>query len=168
MRFIFTLATLLLSSLSPASAADPVVVPAVDYSRYVGLWYEIGHYPNFFQTECVRSTAEYAALENGRVSVLNTCYREAKAPTTIKGVAFAQNPAEPAKLKVDFGFPFLGDYWIIDLDPEYQWAVVSGPGKKSLFILARQAPMSDALLQPILARLAAQGFDLDKIIYDKY
>ena len=168
MRMFFALATLLFTSMPFAAAADPVVVPAVDYSRYVGFWYEIGHYPNFFQTECVRSTAEYAALEDGRVSVLNTCYREEKSPTSIKGVAYAENAAEPAKLKVDFGLPFLGDYWIIDLDPEYQWAVVSGPGKKSLFILARQAPMSDAVLQPILARLAAQGFDLDKIIYDKY
>lgn len=172
MKKLFALALLAISFMpfqsARADSSDPTVVPAVDYSRYVGLWYEIGHFPNFFQTECVRSTAEYGALEDGRVSVLNTCYRNEKTPTTIHGEAFAENVAEPAKLKVDFGFPRLGDYWIIDLDADYQWAVVSGPAKESLFILARTAPMNPALLQEILGRLTAQGFDTSKIIYDQY
>lgn len=150
------------------SEADPEVVPAVDVNRYLGLWYEIGHFPNFFQRDCVRSMAEYGARDDGRVSVRNSCDRADGSRGMIEGSAFAPNPAEPTKLKVDFGFSFLGDYWIIDLDADYQWAVVSGPAKQSLFILSRQAPMDAATLDGIISRLNSRGFDTGKIIYDQW
>lgn len=150
------------------AANDPPVVSRVDLHRYSGLWYEIAHSPNFFQGGCERSTAEYGVLPDGGVSVLNTCYADGKAPRVIKGVATAPDRLQPAKLKVDFGFLFKGDYWISYLDPDYQWAVVSGPGKRSNFLLARSAPMNATLLNGILARLRADGFDVSNLIYDRY
>lgn len=147
--------------------ADPAVVKTVNLQRYAGLWYEIGRFPTFFQKGCVRSTAKYTLQEDG-VGVLNTCYREDGTTGTIEGVATAADPAVPAKLVVDFGFFRTGDYWITHLDPNYQWAVVSGPAKGSLFILARKAPMAPELLKRIVAQLKKDGFDTAKIIYDKY
>ena len=149
-------------------AEDPQVVAKVDVSRYMGLWFQIAHYPNFFQRDCLRSTAEYAVLESGKVSVFNSCTLKTGEMSTIKGEAFIPDATETAKLKVDFGFAFLGDYWIIDLDPNYQWAIVSGPNKKSLFILARTAPMDGALLKQIIKGLDAKGYDVSRIIFDVY
>lgn len=171
------LSLLALLSVSPAigalahfggSDSDPVVVSNVDFSRYVGKWLEIGHYPTPFQTDCVRSEAQYAALPGGKISVRNTCHRESGGPRSIEGTAAAPDRSVPAKLKVDFGRGSPGDYWIIELDKNYQWAVVSGPAKKSLFILARKAPMAQPLLQSILARLEDKGFDTTQIIFDRY
>ncbi len=148
--------------------SDPDVVSEVDFDRYSGLWYEIAHDSNFFQRGCKRSTAEYAVLDETRVSVLNTCYKHDGTFRDIKGVATVVDPATPAKLKVRFNIFSRGDYWITHLDQNYQWAVVSGPAKKSLFILARQAPMDKGLLDAILAQLNQEGYDLSDLIYDDY
>lgn len=118
---------------------DPEVVSEVDLNRYVGKWFEVARSPNFFQRKCVSSTAEYEILSEGRVSVYNTCYKANGSTTDINGVATVVDPAVPAKLKVRFNFIAKGDYWITELDPNYEWAVVSSPGKKFTFILSRVA-----------------------------
>ena len=159
---------ILLSKAALADDTDPDVVPAVDFQRYSGLWYEIAHAPNFFQKDCLRSTAEYKVLTPDSVSVHNTCYKEGGSSRDIKGVAKVVDPAVPAKLKVDFSIGTKGDYWIVDLDPDYGWAVVSAQKKKSLFILARQAPMEKATLDKIIAGLKSRGFNTDELIYDQY
>jgi apolipoprotein D and lipocalin family protein len=167
--------TILLSSLiwfNPGAQAcdnkDPEVVAAVDLQQYSGLWYEIAHSPNFFQKDCVRSTAEYKVLDAQKVSVKNVCFKADGDTSDISGKAKVVNPEVPAKLKVRFNWFARGDYWIVDLDPDYQWAVVSGPKKKNTFILARQAPMEPDLLNKILNSLKARGFDTDSLIFDKY
>lgn len=147
---------------------DPDVVTTFDAQSYMGRWFEIAHKPNFFQRNCERSTAEYSLNDDGSINVYNTCYKDEKLYSSIKGTAKAQNPNEATKLKVDFGFLIKGDYWIIALDENYQWAVVSGPGLKSLFILSRTAPMDPTLLEKILSDLKAKGFKTDKFVFDKY
>lgn len=170
MKFFYL--CLFLGFLSNSHAAgiptDPEVVSSVDVQKYAGLWYEIGRLPNFFQNNCKNSTAEYGLLPSGEISVFNICNLKTGGTSTIRGKAFIPNPKEPAKLKVDFGFPRLGDYWIIDLDENYQWALVSGPRKESLFILARSAPMAPALLNELVERLRIKGFDTSKIVFDEY
>ncbi len=148
--------------------SDPKVVPTVDIQKYQGLWYEIAHAPTFFQRNCVRSTAEYQIIAADKISVYNVCYKADGTVDDISGEAKITDPAVPAKLKVKFNFFARGDYWIIDLDENYQYAVVSAPAKKSLFILARQAPMDPELLKSILAKLQAKGFDTSKIVFDQY
>lgn len=166
MKYIILSLLTLFSSLG--FAADPAVVPTVDLQRYSGLWYQVAHFPSFFLNGCEYSTAEYSVKDNGTIGVLNKCHKNNAVNSSISGTASAPNPAEPTKLKVDFGFFAKGNYWIIDLDPDYQWAVVSGPGKSSLFILSRQGPMESEVLESLVLKLKANGFDTDKIVFDKY
>ncbi len=169
MKTILTaLSFLLLGNFVFAAPSDPEVVPAVDLSAYAGKWYEIAHSKNFFQRNCTRSTADYAVIDESSISVHNICYQNNGKITDIKGVATITDSAVPAKLKVKFSFFQRGDYWIVDLDPNYQWAVVSAPKKKSLFILARQAPMNEKLLAELLSRLKSRGFDTEKLVFDVY
>ncbi|MBC7419956.1 MAG: lipocalin family protein [Bdellovibrio sp.] len=163
--------TILLSgalTVMAASKKDPSVVKSVDFNRYAGLWYDIAHNPNFFQKDCLRSTAEYGVLSATEVSVHNICYLKDGTTADISGVATVKNSNEPAKLKVKFNFFARGDYWIIDLDPNYQWVVVSAPKKKSLFILSRVAPMDKQLLEDILKSLKAKGFKTEQLVFDQY
>ncbi len=159
---------LIVTQFSFANAQDPEVVKEVDLQKYSGTWFEIGHFPTFFQNLCDRSEAKYTLNNDATITVLNTCFRNDKVFTTIEGKAFAPNANEPAKLVVDFGFGRKGDYWIVALEQNYQWAVVSGPQKESLFILARKAPMDAETLSAILKNLEDRGFDTKKIIFDKY
>jgi len=155
-------------SLPAFASSDPEVVPSVDFQRYQGLWYEVAHSPNFFQRKCDRSTAEYGLQADGILSVFNTCYKDNKVISTIRGSAWAPDPKEPGKLVVDFALFREGDYWIVKLDNEYQWVVVSGPSKASIFILTRKAPMAPVLQDRIIQTLRDEGYDVEGLIYDKY
>ena len=155
-------------SVSHEDSSDPSVVEQVDINKYSGKWYEIGRYPSFFQRNCVSSTAEYQVLPDNSLSVHNICYREDRSTSDIKGTAKIANVAVPAKLKVRFNLFAKGDYWIIALDPNYQWAVVSSAKKSSLFILARRQTIESTLKSKILDDLKKRGFVVEKIIYDRY
>jgi apolipoprotein D and lipocalin family protein len=149
---------------APSRAADapPLrTVPSVDLDRYLGRWYEIASYPAWFQKECTATTADYSLRDDGLIKVVNSC-RKASLDGKLKqakGRAKVVDPTSNAKLKVSFFWPFWGDYWIIDLDPDYQWAVVGVPNRKYLWILSRTPTMDEAVYDGIISRLEAQRYD---------
>ena len=137
------------------------VVEQVELERYTGVWYEIARYPAPFQQGCVGTTAEYTIRADGRIRVVNRC-REGSldgAEQTIEGVARVVDTQTNAKLKVSFFPPFEGDYWIIELDPDYQWAVVGEPARRYLWILSRTPTLDESIYQAILAGLEEKGYD---------
>lgn len=140
-----------------------IVVENVEVERYMGTWYEIARYPNTFQNaECNNTTAEYTLNDDGTVKVVNRC-----GPTgveqSIEGTARVVDPATNAKLKVRFFGPFEGNYWIIDLDPDYQWAVVGDPSRLFLWVLSRSPTMDPAVYQDILSRLPDKQFNPERL-----
>jgi len=150
------------------AARAPQVVEFVDLRRYLGKWYEIARYPNWFQKDdCVATTATYTLRVDGRIEVLNQCRRGG--PNGLlqaaRGVARVADPATNARLKVTFFWPFAGDYWIIDLGPKYEYVVVSEPQRRYLWILARKPTMDMQTFGDIRRRLRRQGFDTSKLIY---
>ncbi len=141
----------------------PETVPEVDLSRYMGTWYEIARYPNNFQKECRESTATYTLREDGRVTVVNRCRKDSgkeEAHATAKVVDRTTN----AKLKVSFFWPFYGDYWILDLGTDYDYAVVGTPDRKYLWILSRTPEMEESLYERLLLKIRDQGFDPDRLL----
>lgn len=161
-QFLFIL--ILLQSCSMAQN-NLNTVESVDLQRYVGKWYEIASYPMSFQKDCYCVTADYTITEKGYVKVYNSCRKGSVdgKNKSITGKAFVVEGTGNAKLKVQFFWPFKSDYWIIDLDPEYKWAVVSGPSQKYLWILSREPNLDEAIFQGIAQRLIKNGFDLSKL-----
>jgi apolipoprotein D and lipocalin family protein len=148
---------------APSRAADtPLeVVESVDLDRYLGRWYEIASYPAWFQKNCTAVTADYSLRDDGVIEVVNSCRKDSldgKLKQS-KGRAKVVDRETNAKLKVSFFGPFWGPYWIIDLDPEYQWAVVGAPNRKYLWILSRTPQMDEELYEEIVSRLPAKGYD---------
>ncbi len=146
----------------------PSVVSYVDLTQYVGKWYEIARYPTSFQADCASSTAEYTARDDGTIGVLNTCLAgDGSVISTIEGSARVVDPETNAKLVVSFpGVPFPAPYWIIDLSEDYEFAVVSDPTRQTLFILSRTPRLDPDTLDGILNRLAEQGYDPARLVYD--
>jgi apolipoprotein D and lipocalin family protein len=147
-----------------ASPQPPLrVAGEVDLDRYLGRWYEIASIPQRFQRGCVASTATYTRRADGRIGVLNEC-RDRSFDGELRraeGIAWVANPeASRAKLKVQFFWPFRGDYWILELDPEYRYAAVGHPSREYLWILARAPTLDPTLYREVTARLEAQGYDL--------
>lgn len=152
-----------------ASAADPLpVVETIDFGRYAGRWYEIARLPNLFQRKCMGDViAEYTPRDDGRIGVYNRCRRENGAVDDVDGVAQPIDARGPnSRLEVSFlpawlrWIPFTrGDYWVIELGADYDYAVVGTPSRGYLWILARAPRMDEALYAGILQRVAQLGFD---------
>lgn len=140
-------------------------VAFVNLDRYTGVWYEIARYPNGFQKDCADSQATYALRPDGKMSVLNECRDQTSGESRkAKGKAWVVDRASNAKLKVAFFWPFAGDYWIIDLGQEYEYAVIGHPERKYLWILSRDRQMQEEVYQGILHRLTARGYDIAKLL----
>jgi len=149
-----------------AGEAPLEVVPSVDLNRYAGKWYEIARLPNRFQRDCAGNvTATYTLRPDGKIQVLNQCASTDGKNKSARGTARLVGGKEPnTKLKVSFFWPFSGDYWIIELDPEYRWAVVGEPRRRYLWILSREPQMAVETYQDLLKRAAEKGFDVNRLI----
>lgn len=159
---------LLILTFAPVLALAQVkplqAVPRVDLDRYLGTWYEIATIPQRFQKGCTGVTATYSLRPDGRIDVLNQCYKDSLngKHKKARGKAWVTDKETSAKLKVQFFWPFSGDYWVIELDSVgYQYAVVGHPGRKYLWILCRKPLMDEGLYGELLGRLKeVHGYDL--------
>ena len=143
----------------------------VDLKRYAGRWYEIAKYPNKFQRNCKANTAaNYTIKDNGKIEVVNECLEADGSTNRAVGEAKVPNKSETGKLKVRFAPGWLswlpwvwGNYWVIELDPAYQYSVIGDPDREYFWILSREPKMDDATYQGILERARAKGFDPAKV-----
>ncbi len=168
MKKIFMLLALLVFG----CAGIPEGVRPVDnfvIERYLGKWYEIARLDHSFERGLTSVTAEYSPRPDGGIRVLNRGYLGAeKRWKQAEGKAYFVNRPDQGYLKVSFFGPFYGSYVIIELDQlHYSHALVCGPDKSYLWILARSPQIDEAILKRLAARAAALGFDTDKLIYVK-
>jgi len=147
---------------------DLQVVEHVDLSRYLGTWYEVASIPVWFQKECAGgTTATYSLDKDGKISVLNQCCTSEGKNKAAHGKAWVVDKNTNAKLKVSFfslfGFwLFAGDYWIIDLGPGYEYAVIGHPGRSIGWILSRTPVLPEEVLRGIGERLTQKGYNFSQ------
>lgn len=152
---------------SSSNYAPLDVVDKVDIQRYIGKWYEIANFPNSFQKGCNCTTAEYRIIDSETIRVINTCRKDSinGEIDQATGKAFVVEGSNNAKLRVQFFWPFRGDYWIIELDKEnYQYAVIGTPSRKYLWILSRTSKMDEATYCMLIDKCSEKGFDISKLV----
>ncbi|MFN7728950.1 MAG: lipocalin family protein [Bdellovibrio sp.] len=157
--------TVCLLFVSPLAQAAPRTVEHVDLQRYLGDWYEIASIPQFFTKGCVCTRAQYGLKDNTQISVLNTCNKDAIDGRLSKaqGTAEVVDPKTNSKLKVTFFWPFKGDYWIIGLDKDYRYAVISNSDATSLWILSRTPELPADLYKEAVQIARESGVDVGKV-----
>ena len=146
--------------------------PAVDLARYAGTWYEIARLPAFFQRDCVASRAEYTLLASGTVGVTNSCRTRDGTERSIRGEAEVVDHASNARLLVRFDTWFSifvpaprgGNYWILDVAPDYGTAIVGTPDRGYLWLLARTPDVEPGRWAAMVERARALGFDVDRLV----
>ena len=161
------------SSQAIAQQSDQAVktIASLDVSRYLGTWYEIAKFPNWFQKKCVSNTkAVYTAKPDGNLRVLNSCKTAGGETSEAEGLARQIGAKDSPKLEVRFAPEWLsflplvwGDYWVIDLDSQYQVAAVSDPRREYLWVLSRTPQMDPKVYADLLQRLKQQQFDIQKL-----
>ena len=161
------------SSQAIAQQGDQTVktIAALDVPRYLGTWYEIAKFPNWFQKKCVSNTkAVYTAKSDGNLRVLNSCKTAGGEISEAEGLARQIGAKDSPKLEVRFAPEWLsflplvwGDYWVVDLDSQYQVAAVSDPRREYLWVLSRTPQMDPKVYADLLQRLKQQQFDIQKL-----
>ena len=151
---------------SQPSMIDKTVVSELDIEKYLGKWYEIARYDHRFERGLVGTSAIYSYREDGKIKVVNAGYKGSLDGKRSKAVGKAKipNPAIPSKLKVSFFWFFYGDYFVLELDRDYQWAVIGSSSDKYLWILSRTPQMDDDLYNQLLEGLTQRGYDVLKLI----
>ncbi|WP_240676041.1 lipocalin family protein [Botryobacter ruber] len=140
-------------------------VPAVDLKRYAGRWYEIASIPQRFSRGCHCTTAEYKLNSEGYVEVYNACRKNSSTGevSDVSGKAFPVEGSNNSKLKVQFFWPFKGDYWILELADDYSHVLVGSPDRGSLWVLSRTPAMDEATYQQLVEQARKKGFPVAKL-----
>ncbi|KAK3206914.1 hypothetical protein Dsin_020960 [Dipteronia sinensis] len=147
------------------------VVKNLDVERYMGRWYEIASFQSRFQPKNgVDTRATYSLNEDGTVHVLNETWSDGKRGY-IEGSAYKADPkSDEAKLKVKFYvppflpiFPVVGDYWVLFLDDDYQFALIGQPSRKYLWILSRKPHLDEEIYNQLVEKAKSEGYDVSKL-----
>ena len=175
-RSTFLALALTLSALVPmivqAEPGKPLpTVQSVDLERYSGRWFEISRLPMWFERKCLNNiTANYTVRSDARIDVVNSCRTES-GQISARGIAEVPDAKHPGRLRVRFAPDWLawlpvvwGDYWIIDLDPDYRWVMIGAPSRGYLWILSRTPQLDSSITTRLKQSAAAQGFDVALMI----
>jgi len=146
------------------TAAEPTA--QLDLDRYLGTWFEIARFDHRFERGCAGVTARYSKTPKGDIEVLNRCLKGGLSgkEKTVSGRAWVPDPADPGKLKVQFFWPFRSDYWVLDVAPDYTWALVGDSDKSSCWIMSRTPQISQELYNELVKKLQARGYDTSKLL----
>lgn len=168
MRHILVLALLLLAGCAQVpDGIEPV--GGFDAERYLGQWYEIARLDHRFERGMDNVTASYAARADGDIDVLNRGYLRATGEwKEARGRAKFVGARDRGSLKVSFFGPFYGGYNVIDLDPGYQLALVAGPSREYLWILARRPDPPREAVERVVKRAGELGFDTNALIWVRH
>jgi len=143
--------------------------PVTDFEseRYLGKWYEIARLDHRFERNLSNVSAFYYRNEGNGIGVVNRGYNEKSGQwEEIQGKAAFIEDESVGSLKVSFFGPFYGGYHILALDRQaYRYAMVAGPSRSYLWILAREKELDQAVLAELVATAARWGFDTQELIY---
>ena len=174
-QFLITLLFIPLALVPIRSQAEPSqplpTVQAVDLERYSGRWFEISRLPMWFERKCIDNiTANYTVRSDGHIDVLNSC-RTVDGQISARGIAEVPDARYPGQLRVRFAPDWLawlpvvwGDYWIMDLDPNYGWVMIGAPSRGYLWILSRTPQLDATIVSRLKQSASAQGFDIAPMI----
>jgi apolipoprotein D and lipocalin family protein len=159
-------------AVSLATATPPVHgVDKLDMSRYAGTWFEVARLPNKLQARCrFDVTATYRLKADGTVTVLNRCVDANEHVKVDVGHATPLD-GDPAKLRLSYVPDWLSwwpgtrsDHWVVMLDDDYRYAVVSDSTRSALWILSRSPALDAATYDGIVSRLRAQRYPVDQLV----
>jgi apolipoprotein D and lipocalin family protein len=170
-RFALVMTTLIACTCYAQVLPQVKSIDHIEIPRYMGNWYEIAKFPNWFQRKCVKNTqATYQLISPGKIQVLNQCQIAGGEMIQALGMARPRANGLPAQLEVRFApswmgwLPFTwGDYWVLDLDVHYKLAAVGDPGRNYLWILSRTPQISEAAYRALTQRLTLMGFDITQL-----
>ena len=153
--------------LATAAFADEPETAPLDIEKFLGVTrYEIARYDNFFQRGCVGTTSVYTRSANGEIAVRNRCRKGQLdgSESVVSGKAWVPDAKVPGKWKIQFFWPFTADLWLLDVAPDYSWALLGNAKKSSCWVLSVTTTMDEALYETLAGKLKVRGYDPTRLI----
>lgn len=141
-------------------------VKELDLNRYLGKWYELARFDHSFERGLVGVTATYSLRPDGKIKVVNEGYKNSLDGNHSVAIGKAKIPdkSKPGRLKVSFFLFFYADYFVLELDENYQWALIGSSSDKYLWILSRTPQPDAATYEAIVAKARERGYNTEKLI----
>lgn len=144
---------------------DYSTVKELNLQRYLGTWYEIARFDHRFERGLQGVTATYSMRDDGKIKVVNQGYENSPDGKLSVAEGKAKTTDEPGKLKVSFFWIFYGDYYVLELDKDYQWVLIGSSSDKYLWILSRTPKLEEPVKNRILELAQKRGYDTSKLIW---
>jgi apolipoprotein D and lipocalin family protein len=144
---------------------DVSTVNKLNLERYLGTWYEIARFDHRFERNLEGVTATYSMRKDGKIKVVNQGYKNSLDGKLKRAVGKAKITSDPGKLRVSFFWFFYTDYLVLELDEQYQWALIGSSSPNYLWILSRTPKLDEVTQQAILNKATARGYDTSKLIW---
>lgn len=142
-------------------------IQQLDLQQYLGTWYEVARYDHRFERGLVGVTATYSLRNDGKIMVVNRGFKNSLDGKPDVATGKAKLTDEPGKLKVSFFWFFYGDYYILELEENYQWVLIGSSSDKYLWILSRTPQLEESIKSNILEKARGRGYDVSKLIWVK-
>lgn len=157
---------LLLFGLFSCKTQSLETVKVLEINKYAGTWFEIARLPNRFEKDLECVTATYELMENGKIKVINRgiSVKDHSKKKEITGKAWIPDDEFPGRLKVQFFWPFSGNYWVIELDTNYRFALVGDPSRKYLWILSKDKQLDKTIYQKMINTAKETGFKTEHLL----
>ena len=144
---------------------DKTTIKQLDLQRYLGTWYEIARFDHSFERGLAGVTATYSMRDDGKIRVLNQGFKNSLDGKLSVAEGKAKLTGEAGKLKVSFFWIFYADYYILELEENYQWALIGSKSDNYLWILSRNPILDEPVKNRILEKARNRGYDTSKLIW---
>ncbi len=141
-------------------------VEPFDLRRYLGRWYEIARIDHAHEAGLSDTSADYSLRPDGRVQMLNRGFDQRRSRwREMRAVAAPVGERDIGHLQVSLVWPLRASHIVFALDDDYQHALVCGPTREHLWLLARTPRIRAITRGALLERARAAGFDIDRLLW---
>lgn len=145
------------------------IVDPFDKERYLGKWNEVARLPSLIEKDLRDLTEEYTQNADGTIKVVTRAFNAAKnKPVEATGTIKFKGAQTRGQLEVAYYLPVYLDYNVLDIDDDYQYALVSGSGMGYIWLLSRESSMPEEMKKRFLQKAAGLGFEIGKLEWMDY
>jgi apolipoprotein D and lipocalin family protein len=159
----------LVLSLVACSSAERESLPtveALDLERFMGDWYVIANIPTRFERGAHNAVESYSLDDRGRVATTFT-FRDGAfdgPEKRFEPTGFVREGTGNAVWGMRFIWPIKAEYRVMYVDPEYRTTIVGRTKRDYMWIMAREPELSDDVLDSLIDRVVAAGYERDAIV----
>lgn len=137
-------------------------VPNVDLNRFMGDWYVLAGIPTAPEKGALNPIEQYALNENGTIETTFSYIKNGK-QKSLNATGFIKPNTGNAIWGMQFIWPIKADYRIVYLDPQYQHTIIAREKRDYLWIMSRQAPLDNTLMDELIDIAVKLGYDASDI-----